>query len=73
MFSLKLPEQRRTKVLIDRLLLEKIPLVGIARVLKISEPWLQNYVNYKYDEVPRQVTVQLKPKRRLTVQTDELW
>ncbi len=73
MFSLKLPEQRRTKVLIERLLLEKIPLVGITRVLKISEPWLQNYVNDKYDEVPRQVTVQLKPKRRLTVQTDELW
>ncbi len=48
----KIPEE--TKVLIDRLLLEKIPLAGIARVLKISEPWLQNYVNDKYDAVYRQ-------------------
>jgi len=28
--------------LLERLLLEKIPLVGIARVLKISERWLQS-------------------------------
>ena len=55
------------------MLLEKIPLAGIARVLKISEPWLQNYVNEKYEAVPRQVTVQPKPKKRLTVQMDELW
>ena len=35
-----------TKQLIDKLLLEKIPLVGIiARMLEISETWLQNYVN----------------------------
>ena len=67
----RIPEE--TKVLIDRLLLEKIPLAGIARVLKVSEPWLQNYVNDKYDEVPRQVTVQPKPQGRLTVQMDELW
>ncbi len=46
----RIPEE--TKVLIDRLLLEKIPLAGIARVLKISEPWLQNYVNGKYEAVP---------------------
>ena len=67
----RIPEE--TKVLIDRLLLEKIPLAGIARVLKISEPWLQNYVNDKYDAVPRQVTVQPKSQGRLTVQMDELW
>ena len=53
--------------------MEKIPLAGIARVLKISEPWLQNYVNVKYEAGPRQVTVQPKPKGRLTVQMDELW
>ncbi len=67
----RIPEE--PLVLIDRLLLEKIPLAGIARVLKISEPWLPNYVNDKYDAVPRQVTVQAKPKVRLTVQMDELW
>ena len=34
--------------MIDRLLLEKIPLVGIARVLRLSESWLQGYVNQCY-------------------------
>ncbi|MEM9809356.1 MAG: IS1 family transposase, partial [Cyanobacteria bacterium P01_D01_bin.56] len=29
-----------TKQLIDKLLLEKIPLVGIARVTEVSEVWL---------------------------------
>ena len=33
------------KDLIDKLLLEKIPLVGIARVTGVSERWLQTYVN----------------------------
>lgn len=28
-----------TKTLIDKLLLEKIPLAGIARVVDVSEPW----------------------------------
>ena len=31
--------------LIDRLLLEKISLAGIARAAKVSERWLQTYVN----------------------------
>lgn len=34
-----------TKHLIDKLLLEKLPLAGIARVAEVSEPWLQHYVN----------------------------
>ena len=46
-----------TKVLIDKLLLEKIPMAGIARVAEVSEPWLQGYVNEKYASVPRQVKV----------------
>ena len=29
-----------TKTLIDKLLLEQIPLAGIARVVGVSEPWL---------------------------------
>ena len=43
------PKWRRisddTKATIERMLLEKIPLVGIARSLQISESWLQQYVN----------------------------
>ncbi len=44
------------------LLLEKIPLAGIARVAGVSEPWLQSYVNEKYQNVPRQVKVQAKKR-----------
>ena len=41
--------------LIDRLLLEKISLAGIARAAKASERWLQTYVNEKYALVPREI------------------
>jgi len=43
------------------IILEKIPLAGIARVVDVSEYWLQNYVNDKYDSVPKVVYV--TPKR----------
>jgi insertion element IS1 protein InsB len=46
---------------------------GIARVMKLSEDWLQRYVNRYYQAVPQQVQVQPKAKRRLNVQMDELW
>lgn len=48
--------------LIDRLLLERISLAGIARVAQVSEQWLQTYVNEKYAQVPRRVKV--APKKR---------
>jgi transposase-like protein len=51
-----------TKTLIDKLLLEKIPLAGIARVVGVSEPWLQSYVNEKYHNVPRQVNIRAKKR-----------
>jgi AraC-like DNA-binding protein len=51
-----------TKALIDKLLLEKIPLAGIARVAGVSEPWLQSYVNAKYQNVPHQVRVRAKKR-----------
>ena len=58
-----------TKALIERLLLERISLAGIARVVQVSEKWLQDYVNTKYATVPRQVNVSAKkadatPRRR---------
>jgi insertion element IS1 protein InsB len=62
-----------TKALIDKLLLEKIPLAGIARVCDVSETWLQDYVNRKYEAIPRQVSVSAKKKGRLTIQCDEMW
>lgn len=51
-----------TRELIDRLLLERISLAGIARAAQVSETWLQLYVNEKYAGVARQVEVM--PKKR---------
>jgi transposase-like protein len=51
-----------TRELIDRLLLERISLAGIARATKVSEQWLQTYVNAKYAQVSR--IVQVTPKKR---------
>jgi transposase-like protein len=50
-----------TRQLIDRLLLERISLAGIARATQVSEQWLQTYVNEKYAQVPRQA--QVRPKK----------
>jgi transposase-like protein len=58
----KQPISGTTKALIDKLLLERISLAGIARVAGVSERWLQDYVNDKYTSVPRQVNV--KKNRR---------
>ncbi|MBD2189890.1 hypothetical protein H6F41_17300 [Pseudanabaena sp. FACHB-723] len=39
----------------------------------MSERWLQSYVNQKYQDISQEAQVQTNSKRRLTVQTDELW
>ena len=56
------PISEETKQLIDKLLLEKIPLAGIARALDISEKWLQDYVNQKYASIPQHVDVTSKKR-----------
>ncbi len=38
--------------LADKLLLEKISSAGISRVTVISEVWIQNYINKKYEDAP---------------------
>jgi hypothetical protein len=48
--------------LIDKLLLEKLPLAGIARVTGVSERWLQTYVNTKVDAINKQVEVWSKKR-----------
>ncbi len=50
----------QTKNQINKLLLEKLSLAGIARVLDVSETWLQQYVNQKYASVEQQVQVEEK-------------
>jgi IS1 family transposase/transposase-like protein len=67
------PVSDDTKTIINRMLLEKIPLAGIARSLHLSEAWLQRYVNQYYQQVGQQVNVLPKAPGRLRVQLDELW
>ncbi|MBD1831694.1 IS1 family transposase [Cyanobacteria bacterium FACHB-472] len=55
---------------IDKMLLEKIPLVGIARVTSVSKKWLQNYVNTKYASVPQQTKVSSKHSSKLNIECD---
>ena len=55
------------------LLLEKIPLAGIARATGVSDSWLQDYVNACYEAVPQTAAVVPKAKGKLKVQMDELW
>ncbi len=49
-----------TKQLIDKLLLERLSLAGIARVTDVSERWLQNYVNDKFSNLKQEVEVTKK-------------
>ena len=67
----RIPDE--TKELIDRLLLERISLAGIARVVGVSGRWLQNYVNEKYNSVPLELKVMVKSTFSLVIECDELW
>ena len=58
----KIVIDQEKRELIDRLLLERISLAGIARVAQVSERWLQSYVNQKYAFVPREISVTAKKK-----------
>jgi IS1 family transposase len=67
------PRTRTPGVKIELLLLERISLAGIARVMDVSESWLQNYVNHLYAAVEQKATVIPKQVGKHTVQMDELW
>ena len=56
---------KETWNLVDKLLLEKIPIAGISRVTGISEVWLQKYVNEKYDSVKKEFEEPIKKKFHL--------
>ena len=62
-----------TKSLINKLLLERISLHGIARVADVSWAWLQKYVNDLLARIPRTIKVSEKSKGRLTIECDEMW
>ena len=67
------PKDKNTEALVNLLLLEKIPLAGIARATGVSDSWLQNYVNACYESVPKAAAVVPKAKGKMKVQMDELW
>ena len=69
----KKPISNETKQVIDRLLLERISLAGIARVTGFCEAWLQGYVNNLYASTPRVVELLEKSENNLTLECDELW
>ncbi len=46
--------------LVDKLLLEKLPIAGISRITGISEPWLQQYINKKYEGIKKVIDVKKK-------------
>ena len=62
-----------TRALIDRLLLERISMAGIARAVQVSESWLQDYVNGKAAQTQPRAAVRPQKKGPLRVQCDELW
>ena len=69
----KQPVSEEKKRLVEKLLLEKVPLAGIARAAEVSEGWLQNYVNKKYESTAKVVVVKKKSTKRLIIQCGRLW
>jgi len=60
--------------LIDRLLLEKIPLAGISRAVQVSISWIQKYVNEKFANIKQKFEVDETIKNKaITIQCDEMW
>jgi transposase-like protein len=56
------PVEASTRELVDKLLLERLSLAGIARVTGVSPRWLQTYVNQKLESVPEDLSVSPKKK-----------
>ena len=59
--------------LIEKLLLERISLRGIARVVDVSIKWLQEFVNNFYRYMPCEMKVTAPKTINLIVECDELW
>jgi WD40 repeat protein len=69
-----LPKTQWKKDLIDKMLLERISLAGIARVVDVSESWLHLYVNKKSYAVPRTIQIpEISEDSKLIIQCYEVW
>ena len=64
----KQPINEATRILIDKMLLERLALAAIARITGVSERWLQIYVNNKYEQIQQKVDVTQKKTGKLTIQ-----
>lgn len=65
-----------TKAIIDRLLLERISLRGIARAVGVSYKWLQEYINQKYREIPwyvEDLEISDEKIELIILEADEMW
>ncbi|MEG4065448.1 IS1 family transposase [Microcoleus sp. SVA1_A1] len=67
------PIDEATRILVDKLLLERLALAAIARITGVSKRWLQFYVNKKYAQITQEVEVTKKNCGKLVIQLDELW
>ena len=56
----------------DKLLLEKISIAGIARVVGISEVWLQKHINLVYEKVSK-IIENPDATGKITLECDEMW
>lgn len=59
------------KALIEKLLLEKISLAGIARVAEVSQAWLQGYVSELYASQPEGLNVQIPIKEAMEAHLED--
>ena len=66
-----------TKSLVRRLLLEKLSLRGICRAAQVSQPWLLNFIQQEYAQVPQNLNVRVPPESTGLIlerlEADELW
>ena len=62
------------KVIIDKLLLERISLAGICRVCDVSQPWLLKYLREVYEALPDDLNAEAvlpEPEAYLDARMDE--
>ena len=59
------------KAMIDKLLLEKISLAGIARVAEVSQVWLQGYVSELYAAQPDDLHVLIPSKEAMEAHLED--
>jgi hypothetical protein len=63
--------EKRDKDLINKLLLEKISLAGIARIVEVSEQWLQEYISDLYASCPDDLCAELPDQASMNTHLED--